>query len=366
LRHIGQWILSIASAVCFLAAGASLRAQTSPHAPKPVAVKFDEFKYDRDEDTEARLAPFARALRQQPRSRAFIIAYVGRLFRYGDVGARNMTAFTRLDLVYRREDAVDWERVVTVDGGYREENMIEVYLVPPGAPAPAPRPTLRPDQVTFCPSVNVSAPLHVWDAKQPLRFSASVREEMTKIVPGYRWSISRGTIDGGQGTAEIVVRQTSAEYQPLTATVEIGGYSPACETKASNASPKQLIHVPFKLDEFGHVATGDMKARLDYYAANLQATPEMVGHIVFYGGRRYGRRLARRGEAAALAAYLKNYLLNSRGIAPERVRMIDGGFREEWTTELWLGLPDGKAPTPTPTVSPGEIRFRPGRTRKRS
>jgi hypothetical protein len=53
-----------------------------------MAVKFDEFKYNFNDDLKPRLAPLARALTGQPRARAFIIAYVDRLFRYGDMSAR--------------------------------------------------------------------------------------------------------------------------------------------------------------------------------------------------------------------------------------------------------------------------------------
>lgn len=358
--HTVRHFLLVASTACFLMAG-DLDAQPAPQTSKPVAVKFDEFKYDSNEDTKARLAPLAKALKNQPRARAFIIAYVDRLFRYGDSSAGSMGAYTRIDLVYRREDAIEWDRVVIVDGGYREENMIEVYLVPPGAPAPTPRPTLQPAEVTFCPLITVSAPLYVWDTKRSLRFSAWVREEMTKTVPTYRWTVSSGQISSGQATDEIVVQQTGAEYQPVTATFEIGGYSSECEFRVSAASPKNLISIPFKMDEFGYVASGDMKARLDNYAFSLQVTPEMQAYILFYGGRRYSGRLGRRNEAELIASRLKHYLLDTRGLAPDRLLMINGGLREEWTAELWLSPRGAKVPTSTPTVPPNEIRFLTGR-----
>ena len=363
-RNRRRSLLSALS-VCLLTVG-SLDAQTSttPTTPKPVAVKFDEFIYDFNVDLKPRLAPLARALTKQPRARVYIIAYVDRLFRYGDSSARNMAAYVRIDLAYRGEDAIDWDRIVLVDGGYREENMVELYLVPPGAPPPVPRPTLQPSQVTFCPYIDVNAPLYVWDTKRSLNFSASVREELTKIVPTYHWTVSHGRISSGQGTDEIVV-QPEGEYQPVTATVEIGGYAPACEVKSFATSPEKLIPVPFKMDEMGNVPSGDMKARLDNYAVSLAATPEMQAYIIFYGGRRYDGRLGRRNEAERLAARLLDYLLKTRAIAPERIRMINGGFREEWTAELWLSPRGATAPTPTPTIPSGEIKFRPERRRRR-
>lgn len=333
--------------------------------PTPVPVKFDEFKYTDDKDQEAHLDRFAAELKRQPRTRGFIIGYSDPLFRYGDLSALQIAGYAKLDLVYRRDNAIDWDRIVKIDGGYREERMIELYLVPPGAPAPVPRPTLQPAQVTFCPLINVSGQLFVWDTKQPLTFSAWVREEMTKTVPTYVWTVSHGEISSGQGTKEIVVQQSGTEYRPVTATVEIGGYAPACEVKVSAASPEKLISVPLKFDEFGNVPSGDMKARLDNYALGIQNTPEMLAYIIFYGGRLYNGRPGRRDEADKLAARLKNYLLNTRGIEPERLLMINGGFREEWTAELWLSPRGVKPPPPTPTIQPGEIKFQPERRRRR-
>ncbi|HEY0097859.1 MAG TPA: hypothetical protein VGB76_02795 [Pyrinomonadaceae bacterium] len=356
--------LLFALSVCLVWAG-SLHAQTPK--PKPVAVKFDEFKYDFKEDMKARLAPLAGALKQQPRARAFIIGYAARMFRYGDSSASDIAAYVRLDLTNRHEDTIDWDRIVLIDGGYREEQMVELYLVPPGAAPPAPRPTLQPAQVTFCPHIMVNPPFFVWDVKGTLKFSATVREELTKIVPTYLWTVSHGRISSGQGTAEIAVQQSAEEYQPVTATVEIGGYAPGCgsSVSASATSPEKLSHVPLKFGEMGNVAAGDMKAHLDNYAVGLAAAPEMQAYIIFYGGRRDNGRLPRRGEAERLAARLPNYLVKTRAIAPARITLINGGFREEWTAELWLSPRGAKAPAPAPTIAASEIKFRPERRRRR-
>ena len=74
--------------------------------------------------------------------------------------------------------------------------------------------------------------------------------------------------------------------------------------------------------------------------------------------------LPRWGESQARAARLKPYLVNSRGIAG-RVVVIDGGFRETWTADLWIVPKGASPPTPTPTVKPEDIRYRKGRIRKR-
>ena len=128
-----------------------------------------------------------------------------------------------------------------------------------------------------------------------------------------------------------------------------------------------------KFDEFGDVCCDDEKARLDNFAVALQNLPEARGLIVFYGGRRQSypfchssrKRLPRRGEAQARAARLKPYLLNGwPTLDPQRVVVIDGGYRETWSAELWIIPRGGTAPKPTPTVKIQNMRFRRGKIRK--
>lgn len=125
-------------------------------------------------------------------------------------------------------------------------------------------------------------------------------------------------------------------------------------------------------DRFGDICCNDEKAHLDNFAVALQAQPDSQGYIIFYGGRRQSypycnnrQRLQRRGEAQARAARLKPYLVNSRAIDNARVIMIDGGYRESWTAELWIVPKGASPPTPSPTVQPKDIRYRKGRIKKR-
>lgn len=125
-------------------------------------------------------------------------------------------------------------------------------------------------------------------------------------------------------------------------------------------------------DRFGDVCCNDEKAHLDNFAVTLQNQPGSQGYIVFYGGRRQSYpycnrplRLQRRGEAGARAARLKPYLVNSRGIDAARVIVIDGGYRESWTAELWIVPQGGSPPIPSPTVQPEDIKYRKGRIPKR-
>jgi hypothetical protein len=124
-------------------------------------------------------------------------------------------------------------------------------------------------------------------------------------------------------------------------------------------------------DSFGDICCNDEKAHLDNFAVAILAQPDSQGYIIFYGGRRQSypychsrQRLQRHGDAQARAARLKPYLVNLRGLDPARVIVIDGGYREAWTAELWIVPKGATPPTPSPTVQPKDIRYRRG-VRKR-
>ena len=143
----------------------------------------------------------------------------------------------------------------------------------------------------------------------------------------------------------------------------------ACSTIVLSARGLEPPNEPRKVDEFGDVCCDDEKARLDNFAHALREEADAQGYIIFYGGRRHSypychsSRMVRprRGEGEARASRLRPYLLMLWGFAPERIVVINGGYREEWAAEFWV-VPKGAAPpTPTPTVKPQEIRFRQGR-----
>ncbi|HZG51024.1 MAG TPA: hypothetical protein VEZ40_02710 [Pyrinomonadaceae bacterium] len=114
-----------------------------------------------------------------------------------------------------------------------------------------------------------------------------------------------------------------------------------------------------RLDEFGNITCEDEMARLDNLSVHLQSNPGYQGYMIVYGGRR-----GKRDEARARAARMKFYLVRIRGLSAERIITINGGYREEQTTELWLLPPGQPAPIPTPTVKAKDVRLR-GRVKVR-
>ena len=108
-----------------------------------VAKKIDEYGNIRFNDEKARLDNFAIELQNDPTAQGYIVAYGGRRGRAGEAQARADRA--KDYLVNTR--GIDPSRIVTVDGGYREDLTVELWIVPTGAQAPPNSPTVDPSEV---------------------------------------------------------------------------------------------------------------------------------------------------------------------------------------------------------------------------
>ena len=83
------------------------------------------------------------ALKDEPNRTGVIIAYAGKRARLGEAKARAERA--KNYLVKKRH--FDSNRLTAVDGGYREDAKVELYIVPEGMCAPSPDPTVDPRDV---------------------------------------------------------------------------------------------------------------------------------------------------------------------------------------------------------------------------
>ena len=356
---------------------------------QPKARKFDEltvgigspeprwFKSyeEQDKELKLRIARYARQLRKE-RARPYIIAYSPRVVEWeiynrsiGDMRAGQ--AKSELSA-----HGFDYESTNAVNGGFREVATTELWIVPPGAQPPPLTPTVKPEDVAYCPFVSVRSLPYVPKPSSPLEFKAIVESYDKKIQPTFEWKVSQGQIVSGQGTDTIAVEVPDGASGDVIARVDVGGYSLECPITTTTAISKTTFGVShFKFDEYGDICSGDEKARLDNLAIELQNNLEFQVYVIFYGGRCYSScgydyprhrpRRPRKGEAEARAARIKPYLVNTRGLDPERIFVINGGHRESWTAELWLVPKGAKPPVPTPTVQPEDIKYRTGGPTKR-
>ena len=93
-----------------------------------------------------------------------------------------------------------------------------------------------------------------------------------------------------------------------------------------------------KFDEFGDEELSSIAARLDNFAIQLQNEPQMKAFVIAYRARR-----DLPGLSSSLASWLRNYLIQNRGFATDRIIALDGGAAGCVSQELWL-VPPGAAP----------------------
>jgi hypothetical protein len=170
------------------------------------------------------------------------------------------------------------------------------------------------------------------DDGTPITFHAVYEQGTPTVSPTYSWSVSAGTITGGQGTDTITVDTKGTGGQTITASVELGGLDPTCSHSAAASTGIKPVAKPRKFDEYGNIRFNDEKARLDNFAIQLQNEPSSRGSIVGYGSCG--------AEGTTRANRAKDYLVNTRGIDAGRLDVVDGGCLPDLLVQLWV-VPQG-------------------------
>lgn len=100
------------------------------------------------DDQKARLDNLAVELQNDPTTTTYVFAYGGRTSPVGQ--ADRLLARARDYLVAQR--GIDSSRIILANGGFREDDCVEVWIVPQGATAPQPSPTVQPGDVRPAPT----------------------------------------------------------------------------------------------------------------------------------------------------------------------------------------------------------------------
>jgi len=237
-----------------------------------------------------------------------------------------------------------WIRDIEVPAGRVKCVVVNYRPLPPIAKSPCPFP------------VNISAPNQVTDG-EIITYTADVAYTGTAPLR-YTWKVtpSSARIISGLDTPTLNVDSTGLGGQRITATLtaDDGSSDPACAQSAQAVSiiapiEKKVI-VAQEFDECNSCSLNDQKARLDNLAVELQNDPSTRAYIIAYGGR-----MSPLGQVEKLISRARDYLVAHRGIDASRLTVVNGGFREEDSVELWLVPSGAAAPQPTPTVQPGEV-----------
>ena len=125
---------------------------------QPEARLLDKFGDVCCEDEKARLDNFAIQLQGEPEAKGYIIFYGGRRHNYpychssrqrlprrGEAEARA----ARLKPYIVNSRGTNSDRIMVINGGYRESWEVELWIVPKGANPPNPTPTVQPQEIRF-------------------------------------------------------------------------------------------------------------------------------------------------------------------------------------------------------------------------
>lgn len=116
----------------------------------------------------------------------------------------------------------------------------------------------------------------------------------------------------------------------------------------------------YPFDSYGKIPFEDAEARLDSFEIQLRSlnegAPRYRGFIIVYAGRS-----SQAAEASTIAACSRSYLISERNTPPDNLIATDGGYRDEFTVELYIMPDDAYPPQLMPTVSPKKIEILEGR-----
>lgn len=323
----------------------SVLCSTNYSQTKGTAIKFDEFSnfpaetvsplYDRTER-------FAKRFRRESLSKSAVIRYYNqRKGKYPLEGGKDWGERASNYLNYSSN--IPKERIYLINGGYREYATLEFWIAAKDAEILPSTPTYNKSELVYCPEINVAGDGFRRDRNQPLKFSVVINGAATNESFPLEWSVSAGKILSGQGTNLIEVDLSETDATKFTASVIVKGLPPECDCHAYNST--QIGNYPYKIDEFSHLPYSDIAARMDSYFNLMANEPNLTGYIIVYGSRASNKK-----DVAQVIKTLNRIML-FRKYDPTFIKIVDGGFREDMSVEVYL-LPAGtEPPKPSPTLN---------------
>jgi hypothetical protein len=115
-----------------------------------------------------------------------------------------------------------------------------------------------------------------------------------------------------------------------------------CEGFPLNLDPGYLK--PF--DTYSNIPHADERARLDNFSIWLRQQPQMKGYILVYASKQFTST-----SAMLQAKNAMEYLVKVRRLNRKRLKIVEGGYREQFQIELYILPESAGPPTPRPTVA---------------
>lgn len=314
-----------------------------------VPAKFDEFTlssdyryfFDNEVSFKERLVRFQKHLKNKRGSKVYVVYYRPRILNSADRWrGRQLADRAKWEIGYA--SPINFDDIQVVEGGIRNEGMIEFWVGPRNSQPPKVTPTFLPSESVDCPSVSVYVQHPAFDRDEPVIFIASVYPRSSIKMT---WSVSSGLILDGQGSDFIKIDPKGAVRITVIGTVE--GIKPPCNNSAiatADIGPR-----PYLFDESGNIPESDLRARLDGFMTAVFDYRTVQGEIIIYGRRSASNSLAR-------SMRLVQNHFRFRNFPPGRIIVTAGGYREDGGMELWLYPERTERPKPRPSVDAQFVR----------
>lgn len=206
-------------------------------------------------------------------------------------------------------------------------------------------------------STHIQCPAYPISSKSPIGLHADVYgTEDGEILKGivFKWTVSQAAIVSGQGTRNIVLAP-SARSGEIKINLEVEGGPPDLTYEASCvlAVNSECAMAPM-LDQYSVIAPSEERKYLDRLAQRLKnGPPDSIAYIMSYAGQQ-----ACNSESDWRAKRARQYLIESHAIPTSRLVTVNGGFKENWTVELYLRSRADCGPLPNPTLIRTQVRVR--------
>lgn len=273
-------------------------------------IKVDDFGRTGDCETGGRLDNFLIRVQENPDATGYIITYHGRNALPADYEVIAYERIIKNHLTFRNQDA---SRFTFLNGGFREELSIELWLVPSGASEPTPTDTVSapvmPKGKTF-----------LYD-KNLLSGDYDFLDEF--ILP----SVKAQTEEENRLAEEQAKADESHSEKPVETEVE----TVEDNFEVEKPTPEEIEKAKFSWvnEKFG---------------ALIKKQKDSSGVIIFYADDAYYDV----GELQNLFEAGKRKIAEANKISTAKIRVLYGGYREMVEAEFWVVPKKGESPTLRP------------------
>jgi hypothetical protein len=189
-----------------------------------------------------------------------------------------------------------------------------------------------------CPSIKAHSSAEIYPEGQVITFVVDVLGETSIAEIKYKWTVSAGTIEQGQGTPVIIVSKVKA--QKIIADVEVLGLPQDCSNKSSASVVVKKFPPIRDVFPIQYQNTKELKAQLDRLVTVLKSNYESKVHFIFYNGTK-GNKIS----FDSFKSKVLKILVNSQKISRKRISIINSNsdYYDSNSFMIWIVDKNGNA-----------------------